>query len=240
MKKSFVFLLSVVLAGAVYGGSLEKARAVEGALQKAQHAPCYTLACYDKAVKTQNWQKIRNTFFHATLDGQDRFLRQGVKVKDRVVSVPEYYIAQGNIGEELAELLPFWVEAYKGDKALWADNLLEKLSLDNHHPYQMQMAQNIIKELNVKSVSNRTFMYAAAQAVNAAGLEYFKLIAGLKRNNKNVSDRDLSSYPMPYALEGQGVCAVLSARMQTAEPEGFDYLRQAKVVAGCLLANPQL
>ncbi len=83
MKKSFVFLLSVVLAGAVYGGSLEKARAVEGALQKAQHAPCYTLACYDKAVKTQNWQKIRNTFFHATLDGQDRFLRQGVKVKDR-------------------------------------------------------------------------------------------------------------------------------------------------------------
>lgn len=239
MKKLIpVLFMLICCVSALPAATVQKAEAVAKAYQQELEAPCYKLSCYNQAVLDKNFAKIKNTFFRAGENELERFLRQGVVVQDRVITAPEYFIAEGAIGSDFAELFSFWAWAYKGNKELWADNLLEKLSLDNHQPYQKQMALVIMKELDVETVSMRTYMYAAAQAINAQGVEYFKLISSFKIREKNVEDRETASYPMPYALQGDNVCAVLTNRMQTAPAGSSKYLRQAKEMAGCIVANP--
>ena len=240
MKKWMVLILCLAgCSGLQAAGWQEMADRFEQMYQTEVQAPCRDMDCYNKAVKNKNIRKIKKTLFHTSVLRLKKYLRQGVKVQGRAITVPEYFIAEGAIGPDFMELFPFWVVEYKGDKVLWGDTLLEKLSLNPTNPYQMQMAEAIIKELGLKSVSARTLAYAAAQAVNQEGLDYLQRLAKMKRNPQDMSWREQTSYPMPYALPEGNVCQVVSQRMQNA-PEGdaWDYLREAKKVLGCQVTPP--
>lgn len=185
---------------------------------------CSASQDFDQAVKQRDFRRIENTLLHAQdKSSLQKWLRRGVKVQGRTVSVPEYLVATAKKGETdgLKRLLSIYASFYEGDKKGLADNLLEKLSVRHDIDRKTELVQTILSSFGLEKVSNRTFLYIVSEATDESGHHFARLVADKKGASIYTGRRDAENYPMPYVLSGtEDVCVVLSHRLNGTLTDG--------------------
>lgn len=219
MKKSLLFLF-VLLFGAL---SAANAAVVRKQVEKAVSAACQTQREFDAAVRQRDFRRIENTLLRAQNKSDlQKWLRRGVMVQGRVVSVPEYFVATAGKGETdgLKRILSLYGSFYEGDKKGAADNLLEKLAVRHEPERKMELVQTIFSSFGIEKISDRTFLYIASEATDESGYHFARFVANKKGAPYYTGRRDAENYPMPYAFPaGQDVCRVLSGRLAGSLPD---------------------
>lgn len=227
-KTSILFFVLISCAFSAAGAS-----SLRNQVERTVSAICATSQDFDEAVKQRDFRRIENTLLHTQNQSSLRkWLRRGVKVQGRTVSVPEYFVATAKKGETdgLKKLLSVYGAFYEGDKKGFADNLLEKLSGRRHIDRKMELVQMIFSSFGLERVSNRTFLYIVSEATDESGYHFARFVADKKGASIYTGRRDAENYPMPYVLSGtEDVCVVLSNRLSgTLTDAQWTWLKKTK------------